>query len=692
MKDRWSTRSRLAVGALAVLVAVVAVLGTWQVVAARSSQRTEVEDGELNAAHLASSALGSALKSRLQLLSNLAANAELAPIFTKGTPAQLSKLAATLHLVYPGFASFDLIGAKGRLDARWPQAAGVVGKSVLDQPSLAAALRTGQPSVSQGVQQSVAPKELVVLLAAPVRDKAGRVAGMITASLPSSSLGALVGGVRLRDDATLVVFDQDGHALTGPASGDKVTYSSVTAVGRALGGRSGALIGQAPGYGQDHVIGYAPVLSTGWVVLVEQPMSQLNAQAAALTERLGAIGVVVLLLAAGTVWFLGSLLGSLARERQRAGALVASVGEGVIAVGSDGTLQLANPAMGQLTGLPLSSLVGRHWSDALSLVDTDGSPQAWEESIAAQAAREQQVVATTGYELQLNHVDGRRVPVAMTAAPLLADDGEVLGTVVVLRDVSREREVDQLKSSLVSTVSHELRTPLTMVQGFAELLVTRSGELGPDRAREAAGQILSSAQRLGRLIDDLLSVSRIDSGKLRVDIGAVDLAEVLEEVVRVTDSRSAPGEADAVPRLRVEIPSGLPTLMADRDKLVQILVNLVSNALKYSPSDQPVWARAVQRGDYVEIAVSDHGIGLSETERTKVFEKFNRADRAEVRKVGGTGLGLYITKSLVQMQHGRIWVESEIGCGSSFFVAFPTAPATGPGTAKDRNQQLEEVL
>ncbi|HTW05997.1 MAG TPA: MASE4 domain-containing protein [Acidimicrobiales bacterium] len=370
----------------------------------------------------------------------------------------------------------------------------------------------------------------------------------------------------------------------------------------------------------------------------------------------------------------------LAQEGERVSAVMASVGEGVVTVDADGVVRSTNPAMERLAGRPRSELVGKGWAEALSLYDQRGNLITWPESLAAQAVRQHRVLATSGYGLYLASGDGQRVPVSMTAGPLLVGE-DLLGAVAVLRDVSNEREVDQLKSSLVSTVSHELRTPLTMVQGFAELLLSRD-DLGQERSREALERIHLSAQRLGRLIDDLLSVSRIDSGKLRVDLAAVDVLEVVNEAVQVAPSQAIEAEGHEVAacgRLVVDIAFDFPRVMADRDKFVQILTNLVSNALKYSPSPAPVRVTAERMHDHAEISVTDQGIGMSEAECSQVFEKFVRVDRAEVRRVSGTGLGLYITKSLVEMQHGQVWARSEPGHGSVFGFSLPLAPQAEGG-------------
>ncbi|HTW07635.1 MAG TPA: ATP-binding protein [Acidimicrobiales bacterium] len=663
--------AQLVVGALALLVAIVATLGTWQVLAARSSQQSVIRSGEVTAARLASTALSSALSSRLSLLSNLVSQPGLGAVFTSSTPAEQAKIVLALHELYPGFASFAIISSEGRVDARWPGASASPGENVSAEPFFRGAMASGHPYISEAVQQSQPPRELVILLVTPVRSRSGHVVGLLTASIPGAALGSLIGGTNLPGGAALELFDQDGHLLSGASASAKRSFAALPAVSRALAGQTGAASGAVPGYGGDRLVGYASVPSAHWGVLVEEPASVLNDDIAALTERLAAIGLVVVILAIATGALIASSVKNLSRERERAGALMASVGEGVATIAPDGRLQSANPALGRMLGAPDIDLVGKSWDEALRFYDERGHTVAWAGSLTHQAIEQRTVVATTGYERFLARADGRRLPVSVTAAPLLAGE-ELLGAVLVLRDISSEREVDQLKSSLVSTVSHELRTPLTMVQGFAELLIARE-DLGEQRCREALGQIHSSALRLGRLIDDLLSVSRIDSGKLRVDLAAVDVAQVLYEVERAVAATPNAG------RLVVNVAPGFPAVLADRDKLFQVVTNLVSNALKYSEAPRPVTVVATCGPDHAEISVADQGIGLSETECKQVFEKFVRADHPEVRKVSGTGLGLYISKSLVEMQHGQIWVNSEPGQGSVFAFSLPLAPRAPQG-------------
>lgn len=378
---------------------------------------------------------------------------------------------------------------------------------------------------------------------------------------------------------------------------------------------------------------------------------------------------------------------ALRRSEARKTALLGSIAEGVITTDADGRITSINPAMERLSGWRQAEVVGRKYSEAYPAFGAFGEPVPQEERILARALSDKAIVTSRGFDMFFRIRDGTRIPVSATAAPISGGDGESVGAVEVVRDVSDEREVDELKSSLVSTVSHELRTPLTMIQGFSELLLTR--DLAEKRSQEALREINASAERLSRLIEDLLSVSRIESGRLVARTEPERLDEVIDEVVTGFDKREDRS-------LVVDVEPHLPKVMADRDKLVQILTNLVSNALKYSAPDTGVKVTVGKVGATVHVAVTDRGIGLTEEEQSQLFSKFFRADRDEVRDAGGTGLGLYIAKSLVEMQNGQLWVNSELGEGSSFHFSLPVAAENdnenGAVTFGVERRRLEEAL
>jgi signal transduction histidine kinase len=212
----------------------------------------------------------------------------------------------------------------------------------------------------------------------------------------------------------------------------------------------------------------------------------------------------------------------------------------------------------------------------------------------------------------------------------------------------------------MSTVSHELRTPLTMIQGFTELLLTRS--LDPDDAHDAIQHVNRAADRLARLIDDLLSVSRLESERLTLQVVPLDVGAVIGEVAR---------DFQHARRVDVTVEPNLPPVMADRDMLVRILTNLVSNACKYSPQDEPVSVAAARVDDAIRLTVDDRGVGMTEDEVQRVFEKFYRSD--SVRHIEGTGLGMFITKQLVERHGGQIWLRSAPGEGTAVHVELPAA-------------------
>ncbi|HYH28585.1 MAG TPA: ATP-binding protein, partial [Actinomycetota bacterium] len=351
-------------------------------------------------------------------------------------------------------------------------------------------------------------------------------------------------------------------------------------------------------------------------------------------------------------------------ERER--SVLASLGDGVAITDESGRIASINPALERLSGWTAGEAVGRDHSEVFELVDPSGIPLPPEDRCLARAMEAREVVTSQGQGASLRRRDGGIVPVSVTASPIVDGEGRLIGGVEAIRDVSFQREVDQLKSSLISTVSHELRTPLTMIQGFSELLLARVN--GDEQARYALRQINDSSERLGRLVTDLLSVSRIEAGRLDVNL----------EPVRAEDAIRAAIEPFAPDRdIRVEISTD-QAIMADRDKLYQVLTNLISNATKYSAPEKPVWVRVreVIEGT-VELSVEDQGLGMTDEEVSRLFDKFFRADRDEVRAVPGTGLGLYITKKLVELQGGSVRASSAPGTGTTMSFTLPAARRSG---------------
>jgi len=239
--------------------------------------------------------------------------------------------------------------------------------------------------------------------------------------------------------------------------------------------------------------------------------------------------------------------------------------------------------------------------------------------------------------------------------------------VYAFRDVTDERAVEQMKTDFVSTVSHELRTPLAAIYGAAMTLRRRDVAVDEPQRDRLLEVVSSEADRLARIVNDILWASRLESGRMSIAIERCDAGAIAAEVADVLRSR-APNAEIVVSRSR-----GLPPVAADPDKLRQILTNLIDNAIKYSPEGGRVEVEIGRSRGRVRFRVTDDGLGVPSAEQDRIFEKFYRLDPNLTRGVGGTGLGLYISRELVMRMNGRIWVDSDGSTGSSFFLELPTA-------------------
>ena len=342
-----------------------------------------------------------------------------------------------------------------------------------------------------------------------------------------------------------------------------------------------------------------------------------------------------------------------AEARAQASTALEFVGDGVFLLDRDGVVRLWNPAAEAMTGLPAAAVEGRlaehaipGWSQLAPRVPTVGAD-------APAAARPETLPLELG---------GRELWLSISAVGF----GE--GTVYAFRDVTEERGVEKLKSDFVSTVSHELRTPLAAIYGAA--LTLRRPDFNADAEQQSAllDVIASESQRLARIVNDILWTSRIESGGLQVTIEVCDGAVLAEDVIT-----SALLHVPETIQLELVLGDDLPPVAADPDKVRQVLANMVENAIKYSPDGGRVELRVESRETSVRFAVRDEGLGIPPAEQARIFEKFYRLDPDLTRGVGGTGLGLYICRQLVERMRGRIWVESDGRDGSTFVVELPAA-------------------
>jgi len=367
---------------------------------------------------------------------------------------------------------------------------------------------------------------------------------------------------------------------------------------------------------------------------------------------------------------------SLRQITARTDLLVDSVGEGIYGVDPDGLITFVNPATAQALGYDDRDLIGRDAHATFHGRGPEGEVLPKELCYITEAVRDGLV--STSEDDSYVRSDGRVVPVEVTTTPLTEED-TVVGAVVIFRDVTQRREVERLKSEFVSMVSHELRTPLTAIQGSLGLI--SGGALGP--LPSGAGRMLEiasiSAHRLNRLVDDILDIERIESGVLVLEPGWQSARAVVDAAIEQMQVLAA----EAGVETRVTSVEG--AVHADPDRAVQTLINLIGNALKFSYPGGLVEIAAGSDGDVVEFTVTDQGRGIPEDRLERIFNRFEQVDSSDAREKGGFGLGLAISRSLVERSGGRIWATNNLRRGATLHFTLPRAedrPAPDPAVVE----------
>jgi PAS domain S-box-containing protein len=336
-----------------------------------------------------------------------------------------------------------------------------------------------------------------------------------------------------------------------------------------------------------------------------------------------------------------------AQERAQAARVVEQVGDGVVLVDEEKIVRLWNPAAERITGLAAAAAVGRPAAELF---------RPWD-SLAPLVGAE-----TVTPETRPVEVNGRELWLSITGVSFTG------GAVFAFRDLTAEQAVERLKSDFVATVSHELRTPLAAIYGAALTLRRDDVRLSEPQRSGLLEVIAGEAERLARIVNDILWASRLESGALHTTIQVCDGVDLARGIVEAAESYVPPNI-----RLRFDVDESAPQLAADPDKVRQVLGNLVENAIKYSPDGGEVVVAVAPADERLRFTVRDEGLGVPPAEQRRIFEKFYRLDPQLTRGVGGTGLGLYICRELVERMSGRIWVESDGERGSAFVVELPSA-------------------
>ncbi len=357
------------------------------------------------------------------------------------------------------------------------------------------------------------------------------------------------------------------------------------------------------------------------------------------------------------------LFGAVVEEQWKTKLILRSIADGVYTVDRDLRILTLNPSAEHLTGWREAEVVGRHCAEVFREQAEDGTLLCTEQCLLLRAMETGQPVTSSSPQRVLIGKDGRQIPIASSAAPLLGRDNRVIGAVAVFRDVSAERELDRMKSEFISMVSHQLRSPLASISASAELML--SSEVEPELQREMLELIRTQCISLGKFIEDILNVSRLEAGWVEVRKEPVTLLPLIKRTINLLKVKTDKH------KFKVVASGDVSFVVGDAGKIEVILHNLLENAVKYSPSGGNVVVEVHEDGDWVTTRVIDEGIGIPEDQLDKIFERFHRVDSGDGQAIYGYGLGLYTSKKLTELQGGKLWVQSKLGEGSCFNVRLP---------------------
>jgi PAS domain S-box-containing protein len=372
-----------------------------------------------------------------------------------------------------------------------------------------------------------------------------------------------------------------------------------------------------------------------------------------------------------------ALAGQLTEESLKAQVLMSSIGEGVLVVDTQRRIQLFNKAAQTTTGWDEKSAQGIDYNLVLKLKGPDDAELTAETDPIVKACTQRTTVATR--DISLTTQGGRKLAINLSVSPIYDDKKTVTGAIALFRDISDEKAVERQKDEFVSTASHEMRTPVAAIEGYISLALNPNVAMIDDRAKNYLNKAHEAVQHLGELFRDLLNVTKAEEGKLQGRSEAVNLTDLVKSAIEdmqftsqkkglslVFQSNSS-GDAKSI--------APLYYVKANPERLREVVMNLVDNAVKFTAKGG-ITVTLTGNDKEATVAVADTGLGISHEDATHLFQKFYRIDSSATRTIGGTGLGLYLCRTVIELFGGRIWVDSKLNQGSTFSFALPRLSST----------------
>jgi len=351
----------------------------------------------------------------------------------------------------------------------------------------------------------------------------------------------------------------------------------------------------------------------------------------------------------------------LRQEEQRTGALIDSVADGIIILASDHMIEHCNPALSHMLGIPTNEILGKDHEEVIRFAKREDGLSLEQAEAGGWPLTPN---ATLYVEGDLIRHDKLPIPVGVTYAPLLSPEGNLLNIIASVRDITRFREAEELKSTFISVVSHELKTPVALIKGYVSTLRREDARWDREIVQDSLEVIEEEADRLTSLIDNLLDASRLQAGALAINLCDVALDTLVKRVVEKFQTQTEQHT------IKIDFADKFPIILGDEDRLTQVLNNLIQNAIKYSSDGGEIIVSGQIRPTQVIICVRDDGPGIAVEDIPHIFDRFYRASEAS-KTTKGAGLGLYLAKAVIEAHKGRIWVDPKPGDGARICFSLP---------------------
>lgn len=559
----------------------------------------------------------------------------------------------------------ELQSERDRLDALF-QIASELGQSLdldmvlnraLGTASRAIHAQAGVVLLIDPTTERLYPRALLPLPALP--DGNGADVGSAIAATPERMLAEALAQrlVRLESDRVLVINDLGAEVITNDGAETGLTRSINSA-----GWRSALAVMLETG---DEVQGVLVFLSRDPDTFGEAQVRLVTAAASQISAAINNAALYHVI--SDQADRMSTLYQTVQEEAEKNVSILQGIADGVLLTDASGVIVVFNPAAERILNLPRDHALGRSLADLLSAY---GRTVPWVRILNNWITTPDR---DEDDELRIDRLEVGTRMISLRASSVAIGERQ-FGTVAVIRDITREVELDRMKGDFISNVSHELRTPMTSIKGYVDLLLMGGGGAVTEAQQRFLSTIKNNADRLADLVNDILNMSRIDAG-IGLVLGDVDVGSIIREVVATLSARERHARKHLT--ISTRIAPDIPRIRADQEKVAQAVNNIVDNAFNYTPANGQIEITAAIRPEnqtQILITVKDTGIGIPEHFHSRIWDRFERDDEAALTlDVPGTGLGLNIVKTFVEMHEGQVWFETKVGIGTTFFISLPIA-------------------